>query len=365
MSQLMHYNSKKSMNIFNHAEYMDKICENINIKSNITNDTNNKLIKISDESMIIPTVKNYDLLLKYNYNLTQLKIIAKYHKIKVTSTKPVLFLKIYNYLYLSFKIIVIQKYIRGHLLRKYISAHGPATFKRILCTNACDFLSMEDIADISFKQFFSYKDDDGLIYGFDLLSLHNLIFKSNGTVKNPFTTKQISSKVIEDFRKLIRLSRLLKIDILTEIRNVSYDISDKKTVELRALTLFQNIDALGNYSDPQWFLELNRIQIIKFLRELIDIWNYRAPLTIQTKQEICPPHGNPFSTISSIHLLNIMATIDEVRKAVLTCLEKMVVTGIDKDSKCLGAYYVLGALTLVNDDAATALPWLFQAVSYI
>jgi len=344
---------------FNNIEYMDKIFESI------APNANNKLIKINDEIMIIPTFNTFDLLLKYNYNINQLKTIAKHHKIKVTGTKPILFSRIYNYLYLSFKIILIQKYFRGHIQRKYISAHGPATFKRALCTNACDFLSMEDISDIPFKQFFSYKDDDGLIYGFDLLSLHNLIFKSNGIVKNPFTTKEITSKVIENFRKLITLSRLLKVDILTEIRNVSHDITDKKTVELRALTLFQNIDALGNYSDPQWFLELNRMQIIKFLRELIDIWNYRAPLTIQTKQEICPPYGNPFSTISSIHLLNIMATIDEVRKAILTCLEKMVTTGIDKDSKCLGAYYVLGALTLVNNDAATSLPWLFQAVSYI
>jgi len=30
----------------------------------------------------------------------------------------------------------------------------------------------------------------------------------------------------------------------------------------------------------------------------------------------------------------------------------------------LGAYYVLGALTLVNPNAAAALPWLFQSVAY-
>jgi hypothetical protein len=363
MSQLTTFNTSSLINVFNPRDYMDKICENSCININI--DANNKLVKINDESMIIPTFNTYDLMLKYNYNLNQLKTIAKQYKIKLTATKPVLFSKIYSYLYLSFRIISIQKYIRGHLQRKYNLSHGPAAFKRTLCTNACDFLSMEDMLDIPFEQFFSYKDDDGLIYGFDLLSLHNLIIKSNGSVKNPFTTKQISSKVIDDFRKLIRLSRLLKVDIITEIRNVSQDITDKKSVELRTLTLFQNIDALGNYSDPQWFLELNRIQMIKFLRELIDIWNYRAPLTIQTKQEICPPYGNPFSTISTIHLLNIMETVDDVRKAILICLEKMVTTGIDKDSKCLGAYYVLGALTLVNNDAATALPWLFQAVSYI
>jgi hypothetical protein len=46
-------------------------------------------------------------------------------------------------------------------------------------------------------------------------------------------------------------------------------------------------------------------------------------------------------------------------------MENLVVTGINKDSKCLGAYYVLGALTLVNNDAATSLPWLYQAVCYM
>jgi hypothetical protein len=45
-------------------------------------------------------------------------------------------------------------------------------------------------------------------------------------------------------------------------------------------------------------------------------------------------------------------------------MEKMVNTGIDKDNKCLGAYYILSALTLVNNDAATALPWLYEVTYY-
>ena len=61
----------------------------------------------------------------------------------------------------------------------------------------------------------------------------------------------------------------------------------------------------------------------------------------------------------------MVENVDEVRKYILEIMEKLVTTGIDKDSKCLGAYYILGALTLVNNDAATSLPWLFQAVSYM
>ena len=40
----------------------------------------------------------------------------------------------------------------------------------------------------------------------------------------------------------------------------------------------------------------------------------------------------------------------------------MVKSGINHDSRALGAYYVLACLTLVNEDAATAMPWLYQSV---
>ena len=128
--------------------------------------------------------------------------------------------------------------------------------------------------------------------------------------------------------------------------------------------MFQNIDALGNYSNAKWFLNLNRQQLIKMTRELIDIWSYRAPLSIETKRAICPPLGNPFSRIN-IYQFQSIENIDEIRKYVLEILEKFVNSGIDRDNKCLGAYYVLGALTLVSEDAATSLPWLYQAVCYM
>jgi hypothetical protein len=31
----------------------------------------------------------------------------------------------------------------------------------------------------------------------------------------------------------------------------------------------------------------------------------------------------------------------------------------------LGALYILSALTLVNDDAATSMPWLYESVRHI
>ena len=140
-------------------------------------------------------------------------------------------------------------------------------------------------------------------------------------------------------------------------------MSAEKVIELRILSLFQNIDALGNYSNPEWFLSLNQNQIIKLIRELADIWNYRAQLSIEIKRNICPPNADLFRNLSMSYI-HTEININNVRKVVLEVLEKLVNNGIDKDSKSLGAYYVLCALTLVNTEAASSLPWLFQSVSY-
>jgi hypothetical protein len=348
----------KNENVLNYYNSLcDKLTNNIVLSK--------KLDKVDDENIYIPKFKDAEYLLRYNYSVQQLKQIAKSHKLKITGTKPQLISRIYSYLLLSNSAIKIQKIIKGHLLRKYMSFHGPAFTKKSLCTNMFDFLSLDPLTEIPNEQFFSFKDDDGFIYGFDILSLYNLIYKGNGSIKNPFNTKQISSKVIENFRSLLRLSRVFHIPICTEMSDVTKEVSDKKSVELRTLTLFQYIDSLGNYSNAQWFLSLNRNQLIKFLRELVDIWSYRAPLTLDTKRAICPPLGNPFMNFRNYNTLQTYENIDDVRKVILEYLEKMVTTGIDKDNKCLGAYYVLGALTLVNDDAATSLPWLYQAVCYM
>jgi hypothetical protein len=235
---------------------------------------------------------------------------------------------------------------------------------RSLCTNATDFLTIEEMNTLPFSQFFSYKDVDGFVYGFDVISLYNLIMKSGKNVKNPYNRNDIPGEVIKDIRKMIRLSKLLKIPIDIDIRDINNDITSQKSIELKILDIFQTIDSLGNYSDPAWFLSLNRQQIVKFVRELHDIWDYRAQLTVQTKRNVCPPNGDPFRSININHILNEL-NMENIRRIVYPLLDKFVNSGIDKDSKSLGAYYVLGALTLVNENAATSLPWLFQSVSYV
>jgi hypothetical protein len=305
----------------------------------------------------------YNDVIYKNYNVAQLKNFAKHYKLKLSGNKPQLITRIYSFLYFSSYIIKIQKIFRSFLVRKYNSLHGPAIMDRKICTNTDDFITMEPIDEINFHQFISYKDSDGFIYGFDISSLHNLFLKSGDEIRNPYNRNLIPDTVFKNIRSLIRYSRILKININLNFEDDTQKLSNEKGIELKAVTLFQQINALGNYSNANWFLSLNRNQLIKFIRELMDIWQYRAQLPLQTKRNICPHVGDPFRTLS-IQYVNTEQNLWNVKKVLLDIIEKFVNSGVDKDSKALGAYYVLGALTLVNSEAATSLPWLFQSVNY-
>jgi hypothetical protein len=357
MSVLLSKKNKDDENIIDN--YMNNIiskCEQKMI-------SHKKPIKINDDKISIPTIESYNELTKYNYNVAQLKSFAKHYKLKISGNKNELLLRIFSYLYFSSFIIKIQKIFRGLLVKRYKSFHGPAAINRKLCTNNSDFISMEPIEEINFHQFLSYRDVDGFIYGFDIISLHNLYFKSGKDIKNPYNRTILPESIFKTIKSILRLSRILKIHINLHYEDDTQSLSLEKMVELRALSVFQNIDSLGNYSNPQWFLSLNRNQIIKFVRELCDIWNYRSQITNETKRNICPPNGDPFRNLSMPYI-HTEGNISNVKKVVLEVLEKLVNNGIDKDSKSLGAIYVLGALTLVNQDAASSLPWLFQSMSY-
>jgi len=322
-----------------------------------------KPIKITDDNIIIPTIKNYNTMTNYNYNLSQLKVIIKHYKLKISGNKNELTSRIFSYLYLSSYAIKIQKMFRGRIVKKYMVLRGPAVMKRNLCTNSTDFVTMDPLEEIKFHQFISYKDEDGFIYGFDVSSLFTLFSKNGIVLKNPYNRNIIPDYVFKSIKSLIIIGKMLKIRINLHLEDDTQNLTEEKAIELRTLSLFQNIDSLGNYSNSNWFLSLNRQQIIKLVRELADIWSYRAQLSMEVKHNICPPHGDPFRNLN-MSLIHISQNMNTVRKVVLEVLEKLVNNGIDNDSKTLGAYYVLGALTLVNEDAATSLPWLYQSLNY-
>jgi hypothetical protein len=314
------------------------------------------------------SIHNYDTLLVVKYKMDELKKLCTRYKISKGGNKDDLTKRIYEYCKNSIGPLKIQKVFRGFLCRKLHKMQGPALMDRKICTNDTDFFTMDDMAEIPRTQFYSYRDEDDFVYGFNIVSLHNLIQKEGTRAKNPYNRNEFDNKVKVNVLNMIRLSKVLKIPIEIELKNEVMDPA--KRMELKILDLFQTMNSYGNYANSEWFMDLPRNLHIRFARELVDIWNYRALLTGAKKQEICPPHGTPFlgtpyfTNMANNTTLNNLSN-ETVVKYNVQIIENLVKSAVDIDNKMLGTFYVLSALTLVSQPARDAMPWLYDAVVYI
>ena len=318
--------------------------------------------KVLTEEMEIPCKDTFYLFEKYNYSLQQLKKITKHYNLKITGTKKDILSRIQNFLLVQKYVLLIQRFARGYIQRTYNTLHGPAYKDRSLCTNDTDFYSLEPLKEIPLNSFFSF-EDNGFIYGFELSSIYNL-FKENNyfDVENPYTRKIMDNSIFMKICRIVKVSKILNIKIDLCIERVLPYNNLESVLKMRALKLFQYIDRLGNYSSDEWFLSLSNIKLIRFLRELEDIWDYRACITPQNKLRICYPSGNPFIGINIMNL-RFIENIIKLKIIVLNIMENFVYSGVDDTYRNLGAMYVLGALTIVNENAANALPWLYESFS--
>lgn len=325
--------------------------------------------KITNDEFRILHMNEYEEINNVNYSVAQLKEICSFYKLKKSGNKNELIDKIYNHLKYSTYAIKIQKIVRGTFMRKYILLAGPALKlkNRKLCVNDTDFATLEPLNEIPYNQFFSFADSDGTIYGCDIASLFEILCKKSKydirakkAPLNPYNRRNIEPYLLSNFSLYLRLAKINRIEHITTVEEEVIDPS--KQLEMKILDLFQYINELGNYADSSWFSNLSRHMTVLFIREVYDIWHYRAQLTQETMRSIVPPHGNPFT---GMNLQLAQTQPDEfVRKQAVKIIEYLVKSGHTTDNRSLGAYYVLAALTLVSEEARTALPWLFQSVSH-
>lgn len=313
--------------------------------------------KVSMEDFEIPSFDEYEKLLTVNFNVSQLKSACRFYKQRVSGNKKELIFLLYNYLKFSNFTIKIQKIWRGYLRRYLNKIRGPGLLKKSV--NETDFYTLEDIKDLDISQFYSFKDKDDKIYSFDICSLYNMIVKEKQT-KNPYNRNELPvDKMKFDMKKILKIGK-----IFNERPNIKLDenfneLSQEKQFELRTINVFQKIDENGFITNVNWYLNLSRIQLKRFLRELLDIWQYRAQISNEIKRKINPQHGDPFFTINMAVLMH--KCFEVLQKRILDIIEIFITQGEDTDSRSLGTYYVLGALTTVSQDAAISLPWLYES----
>lgn len=317
----------------------------------------NKKNKVSIDEFEVLSYGQYNELVERNYNVSQLKSMCRFYKQKVSGNKRELIFLLYNYLKYSHFAVKIQSCFRGHLLRYLDKLRGPGLKEN--CVNETDFYTLEDLKGLDISQFYSFKDKDGFVYGFDICSLWNMIVKEKQK-QNPYNRNDLPvHKIYNDIRSIVKIHKLFGLKINLELDNDLSQFSQEKQVEMRAISLFQKIDDNGFITDANWFLKLNRSGLKRFLAELVDIWQYRAQITNETKRKINPSHGDPFFSFNINVLMH--KCFEVLRNRILDIIEIFITKGEDSDARSLGTYYVLGALTTVCHDAAVSLPWLYES----
>jgi hypothetical protein len=127
--------------------------------------------------------------------------------------------------------------------------------------------------------------------------------------------------------------------------------------------LFAKIDELDNYSNPEWLLHLTKHELLSYLKELKDIFFYRANINGIKRFLICPfQNGDPFYD-TQLHSLQLKP-YNYVLNKTIDIIKRFIMYSNDIQYNKLGSLYVLIAFTIVSMDARTALPELYYSVNY-
>jgi len=284
--------------------------------------------------------------------IPRLKEICKQYKLKVSGNKTQLVERINKHLKETTSVKTIQRAYRRRLVQNYNYYKGYHLKPK--CVNETDFYSLDDLSDVSYEQFFAFKDVSGHVYGWDIASLWNLLVRTKPGEKllNPYNCQPFPTDMWSSLNSVFRLSKALKINVKL---TVDVDESYMNSFESKLLSTFQHINSLGNYTDHNWVLDLNMSELHRFLQELRDIWLHRAGLDNNTRNLIC--FHFPFINYN----LNLLE-YDALREIALTAIMNLVYKGQTAEYQQLGAMYVLTALTMVSIPAAGSLPWLYASV---
>jgi hypothetical protein len=316
------------------------------------------------DDFFIPSMDAIRLFETANLNTNQLKQLCRYHKLNVSGVKNTLKTRVADFLKNTCLAIQLQRLYRGHVARRYISTRGPGFSNRTACVNDTDFLSLDDIASIPHYQFFSFRDVDGHVYGFDVRSAHTL-FCSGKRIKkdifNPYNRKEIPENIIKSLKTNITFSKIMKFPVEVDVKEDAdtTPLTPEQQFNQELVSLLQTIDELGNYTDMAWFMGLTQHGWISLIENIFDIWIYRSQLPEETRREFFPPNGKPFVGVR-IDRVRVM-TLKELKETALSIIKRFVQTSPNEELRKLGALYVLGALTLVCPPAATAMPWLYES----
>ena len=295
------------------------------------------------------------------------------------------------------KLVRLQRWIRKSLLSFSKRLHGP---DRALAVNDSDFVSLDDIKDISDDDFIGLEDGQGFVYGFNLDSAVDLIlkmdenylesFKKNHPggrglcyrqfvrvlynhynkikINNPYTRDLLPSefklRIFQLYARKIYKSASDSQNLAQSNTGLASAVSMgagavdfRQQVRNKCFAIFQKIDMFGYMTDITWFIEENVKTLKAFYKKLALQWNLEFGLNNTARYRIAQNHN----LFSNSHLQDIMLSRAEkfvLLDKILDTMNILVSNGETEADRNTGSIMILYALASVNRRWVEANPWL-------
>ena len=163
--------------------------------------------RVNEHIITYDNYEKHEINLK-NYQIGDLKrAIKELGNIRLTGTKPQLIERITRRFIEIKHSIIIQKIFRGWYLRLIQKLDQ---LENRIYVNDCDMATLEPLNEIAMTSFFSYKDKNEFIYGFDVSSLIPHI-QSKGKFINPYTRESVSKQIINSLEYTGKLCDVFRI----------------------------------------------------------------------------------------------------------------------------------------------------------
>lgn len=232
---------------------------------------------------------------------------------------------------------------------------GPLLHYKSESNNPFDFFSSDPIEEIPLKDFISFVDT-GKGYIMDIKSVASLLEHTTKTAEeptNPFNRNLLTPVFL---RRIIRHNGKHKPEVWVSLEGVS----EAQKHALAVTDIFRGLEDLGNYTNPDWFIGLSPINLQRLYIELADIWYHRASLSSSDRTRIVPTPAKVFKfPVTTVLIMRPRA----LKPLLVETCKTLITSAVTKGDRQLGGMYILGALTLVSDDAASAFPWLLEMFS--
>lgn len=234
--------------------------------------------------------------------------------------------------------------------RRWIAQRaGPLLWFREESNNPADFFSGDPVTDLPMGDVLSFVES-GKGYIMDVKSAVSLVehaIANKEAPLNPFNRKELPALFLRRLTRHGVKHGWTAMKAQTEEQQLSLAVTD----------VFRAIEDLGYYTDPTWFLALDRLHLQRLYMELADIWFHRAALSPADQLRICPPPTQPFPMSVQGSLA---ASLKALRALLLRCCRSLVTATPNRSDRQTAVMYVLGALTLVSSGCRMAYPWMYE-----